>query len=209
MEMSGGTKGLVRLLVPNVEWTLEIILVEGREIDAIADSYKSYERFRYKKNLYNLLFVREKKASLSSTGVRVSTWVNGDPQVCSTRVTYDYVSEYKSIFRKGYGSRLRSSCFGVNSYRDKQFSMRAQPSPLIYDGDIDQHQYFSATQQRSCLLQLHLETILHNLTHDVSRIASRVNPTMMNVVACHFHKVHRNYRPIHVCILEWFAHRLM
>jgi hypothetical protein len=180
MEMAGGKNNLELLLVPSFDWTLNIVVVTSKEIDKICASYQSDCRYRLKTECFNVLFVRDQKTESLSHGVTVSSWVKGDPQVVATRVTYDYVSAYKSTYGSGYGSRPRSMCMdSVNSYRDKRFTSRAHPSPLIYDGDIGKHQYFSAAKQRSCLLQMKLESILHSLTHDVGCVAERLNPYMM------------------------------
>ena len=184
VEMAGGEKKLVRLLVPSFDWTLSIVIVSKREIERICNSYYSDKCYRLSTKRFDVLFVREEKSETLKNGVNVSTWVKGDPQVSATRVTYDYVSAYKTTYGKGYGSRIRSTCIdSVNCYRDKRFNSRAQPSPLICDSEIEKHQYFSATQQRSCLLQMKLESILHNLTHDVSCVAERLNPYMMSVTS--------------------------
>ena len=184
LEMAGGKQNRVRLVVPSFDWTLSIVIVSSSQIEKICETYDPDQMFRLKTKNVNVLFVREEKSQTLKNGVNVSSWVKGDPQVTATRVTYDYVSAYKTTYGKGYGSRIRSTCIdSVNCYRDKRFSSRAQPSPLICDSEIEKHQYFSAAQQRSCLLQMKLESILHNLTHDVSCVAERINPYVMSVTS--------------------------
>jgi hypothetical protein len=124
MAMAGGKENLVRLIVPEVDWTLNIILVTNNEIEDIYESYNSDFSFHYKVGMQNLLFIQEEKSVSLLNGVTVSSWVKGDPQVGYTKLSYDVVSQYKSTYGSGYGSRPRSSCLdSVNSPPGRGFTM--------------------------------------------------------------------------------------
>jgi hypothetical protein len=92
------------------------------------------------------------------------------------------VEQYQHAFGTGYGSRPRSFCLdSMNSYRDKRLNMRVHPSPFIHEKDIGKHQYFSCDKQKSCLLQIKLEGILHSLTNDATFVAERANPLLVRM----------------------------
>ena len=168
---------LTPLIVPSIDWSLNIVLVSQECLNEIYDKTPHKNKVLAKCGTQEMLFVQEHKSIARTRGVSISNWVLGDPQVSRTRVTYEYLTQYKSTYGSGYGSRMRSSCLdSVNSYRDKRFNARVHPSPLIHDRDIGEHQYFSCNKQRLCLLQMKLESVLHSLTSDVTHVAERVNP---------------------------------
>ena len=168
-----------------MDWTLHIVVVSGIQWQEIYKKTTDASQYVHVADQRReMIFARENIDIALDSGVGVSTWVNGDPQVSSTRVSYEYTRQYKAAFGTGYGSRPRSTCLdSINSYRDKRLNARAHPSPLIADSEIAQHQYYSASKQRSCILQMRLESILHNLTNDVSCVAERLNPTTMQVLS--------------------------
>lgn len=176
---------LLKLIVPSINWSLNIVLVEDKKcLNDIYNALTFQERHPVVCGDFEVLFVLEDKSAARTRGVSLSTWVLGDPQVSRTRVTYEYVRQYRSTYGSGYGSRRISSCLdSVNSYRDKRFNPRAHPSPLIHERDIAKHQYFSARKQQSCLLQMKLETILHSLTSDITFVAERMNPYMVGITS--------------------------
>ena len=184
-KLAGDKGNLVRMIVPAIEWTLNVVIVSAKKWkNILAASRDASQYVHVQSRQCEVIFSRDDKASISNNGVTVSHWIKGDPQVSATRVSYEYTAQYAATFGTGYGSRLRSTCLdSVNSYRDKRFSSRSHPSPLIHDADIASHQYYSSAKQRSCLLQMKLETILHNLTSDVSSVAARLNPHVMSVVS--------------------------
>ena len=179
---------LTNLIVPTVDWSLNIVLVPQKCLDEIYDSLtakeKVFARLGEGKRKVEMIFVQERKSVTKTRGISISSWVLGDTQVSRTRVTYPYVTAYKKTYGTGYGSRVRSQCLdSVNSYRDKRLNPRAHPSPLIHDSEIGEHQYFSHHKQRSCLLQMKLEMVLHNLTTNITLVAERMNPDVVQVVS--------------------------
>ena len=174
----------IRLIVPSIDWSLNIVLVTQERLNQIYDSLTHRDRVLVQSGQVEMLFVHQKKADTLNMGISISQWNLGDSQVSRTRVSYEYVDQYRATFGTGFGSRDRSSCLdSVNSYRDKRFNARAQPSPLIHDHDIGQHQYYSSQKQRSCLLQMKLESVLHSLTSDITFVAERMNPWMVGITS--------------------------
>jgi hypothetical protein len=164
--------------------SLIIVLVSQECLDELYNSFTHRERVLARCGVVQMLFVQEHKSLSQLRGVSISSWVLGDPQVSRTRVTYEYVMQYKSTYGSGYGSRPMSYCLdSVNSYRDKRFNLRVHPSPLIHDSDISKHQYFLSQKQRSCLLQMKLQSILHSLTSDITFVAERINPYMVGITS--------------------------
>ena len=184
-KLAGGNHNVVRLIVPAIDWTLNVVLVSAKKWTEIRRASRNSSQYVHVQcSNCEVIFTRDDIRSIRQNGVTVSHWIKGDPQVSATRVSYEFTSQYEATFGTGYGSRIRSMCLdSINSYRDKRFSSRAHPSPLIHDADVARHQYYSASKQKSCLLQMKLETILHNLTSDVSSVAARLNPHVMSVVS--------------------------
>lgn len=170
------------LIIPSIHWSLNIAIVSDDTMDSIMNQTLEGYWYEVRNMNFRMLFTHEDKRLASSRGVVISSWTLGDPQVSNTRVSYEYVEQYRCTFGRGYGSRPRSSCLdSVNSYRDKRFSRRVHPSPFINDGDIGSHQYYSSSKQGNCLLQMKLESILHCLTNDATFVAERANPFMVRV----------------------------
>jgi hypothetical protein len=182
LTLSGGS--ITTLVIPSIHWSLNVVLVTQEIYMALVNGKECNRQYEAKHNGTRMLFCYEQKQVLQSRGISVSTWILGDPQVSRTRVSYEYIKQYQGTFGSGYGSRPRSSCLNsVNSYRGQRFNQRVHPTPFIYDGDIGNHQYFSSRKQQSCLMQMKLESILHNLTNDASFVAERENPLMVRVTS--------------------------
>ena len=131
----------MKLVVPAIDWCLQIVVVSQECFDKIYNDRNSEEKHLVKLNDREMLFVQEDMAFTERNGVPVSSWVLGDPQVSRTRVSYEYVNQYRKTYGSGFGSRRRISCLdSVNWYRDKRFNARVHPSPLIHDDDIGKHQ---------------------------------------------------------------------
>jgi hypothetical protein len=177
-------KNTTTLLIPAVRWSLNVVVVSKDTFTDMLKSHNNPMQFQQEFSGRQMLFCYEKKSITLSRGVSISTWVLGDPQVIRTRVTYEYVEEFSAAYGSGYGSRPRTcSLDSINSYRDKRFNERPHPTPFVYDGDISKHQYYSDKQQKTCLLQMKLESILHNLANDATFVAERTSPFMTGVTS--------------------------
>ena len=120
------------LIIPSIHWSLNIAIVSDDTMDSIMNQTLEGYWYEVRNMNFRMLFTHEDKRLASSRGVVISSWTLGDPQVSNTRVSYEYVEQYRCTFGRGYGSRPRSSCLdSVNSYRDKRFSRRVHPSPFM------------------------------------------------------------------------------
>ena len=117
-ELAGRKRSnFLKVIVPTIDYSLDIILVSQECYDSIYDSLTYRDRLQAELGDMKMLFVREDKVVARSRGVTISSWVLGDPQVSRTRVTKEYVNQYKLTYSTGYWSRPRSSCLDwVNSY---------------------------------------------------------------------------------------------
>jgi hypothetical protein len=182
--MKNADSVLESLLVPKVNWSLSICLVPDEVFKVLEENCGHVPQELVHHNQRKYLFAYEKRENVLSHGVPISSWVLGDPQVTSTQVLYPFLPAYKDTYGSGYGSRPRSNCLdSVNSYRDRRFNTRVHPSPFVKDEDIGLHQYYSASKQKSCLLQMKLETILHQLANDATYVAERINPNIVRVTS--------------------------
>ena len=175
--VTNSSLGHLDLVVPNMlSSELRIKIVSEEEFKVLHSSNK-HRHLSHDSQTF--LFGEEGRCLASTPGVMVSCWAKSS-LVSKPSLTYDYASSILEVYDLGFGRRPRTDCVGLNLYVNRRESNRPNPSPLVSECSIQDHQYWRQTQT-PLLVQPILEKRLHHLTHNARRIFQKLNPPMFDM----------------------------
>lgn len=127
----------------------------------------------------HFLFGYESRSLVETPGIIVSVWKKS-PLIASPAINYSYAKALLQVHGNGFGKRHRSDCIGMNLYCNKRETSRPNPSPLVSENFIKEHQYWRQTQKYP-LIQPMLEKRLHELTTNAQQLFRQVNSPLFDM----------------------------